>query len=193
MRRLPFFSILILCSAAFVSGQLLPGKPAKETKPTASKAKPTPKPTPKPLTKQKSTGSNIIKEGVGIDGVTVGKSTSKDVIKKFGKVYRWEVNKKYSYQMTYPEVGASFYFCQNDKREEIFLIELKSPFKGKTSKGVSIGKSTKEETEKLYGKPKDGFEYPGINFYYNRYGNRNLITEIDVLEKSGMRQCDAKK
>lgn len=58
---------------------------------------------------------------------------------------------------------------------------------------MSIRKSTKEETEKLYGKPKDGFEYPGINFYYNRYGNRNLITEIDVLEKSGMRQCDAKK
>lgn len=135
----------------------------------------------------------IIKEGVGIDGLVVGKSTSADVIKKYGKVYRWEVNKKYSYQMTYAELGLSFYMCQNDKREEIFLIEIKSPFRGKTSKGVTIARSTKEETEKIYGKPTEGFQYPGIHFYYNKYGNRNLITEIDILEKSGMRQCDAKK
>ncbi|MFT3742702.1 MAG: hypothetical protein QM785_00275 [Pyrinomonadaceae bacterium] len=187
MRKVLFLSVIILYSAVLISGQLLPGKPTKQTKPIAAKPKPTPTPTAKPGS------SKVIKEGIGIDGVTVGKSTSKDVIKKFGKVYRWEVNKKYSYQMTYPDAGVSFYFCQNDKREEIFLIELKSPYKGKTSRGITLGKSTKEETEKIYGKPKDGFEYPGINFYYNRYGNRNVITEIDILEKSGMRQCDAKK
>ena len=135
----------------------------------------------------------LIKEGVGIEGIKVGKSTSADVIKRFGKVYRWEVNKKYSYQMTYENMGLSFYFCQNDKTEEIFLIEIKSPYKGRTSKGVVLGRSTKEEAEKLYGRPHDGFEYPGINFYYNRYGNRNIITEIDIVETSGLRQCDAKK
>lgn len=135
----------------------------------------------------------IIKEGEGIDGLVVGRSTSADVIKKYGKVYRWEVNKKYSYQMTYADLGLSFYMCQNDKKEEIFLIEIKSPFKGKTSKGITIGRSTKEETEKAYGKPIEGFQYPGIHFYYNKYGNRNLITEIDIVEKKGLRQCDAKK
>ncbi len=136
---------------------------------------------------------NLIKEGVGIEGIKVGRSTSADVIKRFGKVYRWEVNKKYSYQMTYDNLGLSFYFCQNDKTESIFLIEIKSPYKGRTSKGVVLGRSTKEETEKLYGKPRDGFEYPGINFYYNRYGKRNIISEIDIVETSGLRQCDAKK
>lgn len=141
-------------------------------------------------TKQKL---NIIKEGVGIQGVTVGKSTSEDVIRRFGKVYRWEINRKYSFQMTYLELGLSFYMCQRDKREEIFLIEIKAPFKGKTSRGIILGKSTKEETEKVYGKPHDGFEYKGINFYYNKYGNRKLITEIDVLENSGMKQCDDAK
>ncbi len=135
----------------------------------------------------------VIREGVGIDGIAVGRSTSADVIKKYGKAYRWEVNKKYSFQMTYPERGLSFYFCQNDKREGIFLIEIKAPFRGKTANGVTLAKSTKEETEKIYGKPKEGFQYPGIHFYYNRYGNRNLITEIDIIEKSGIRQCDAKK
>jgi hypothetical protein len=142
---------------------------------------------------QTSKQLKVIKEGSGIDGIVVGRSTSADVIKKYGKVYRWEVNKKYSYQMTYPDLGLSFYMCQNDKREEIFLIEIKSPFRGKTTKGVTLAKSTKEETEKIYGPPKNGFEYPGIQFYYNRYGKRNLITEIDIVEKTGLRQCDAKK
>jgi len=155
--------------------------------------KPTAKAQAKPTQPAKPGGLKIIKEGVGIDGIVVGRSTSKDVIKKFGKVYRWEVNKKYSYQMTYDNAGVSFYFCQSDKTEEIFLIEIKSPYKGKTTKGIVLGRSTKEETEKIYGKPKDGFEYPGINFYYNRYGKRNLITEIDITEKTGLRQCDAKK
>ncbi len=136
---------------------------------------------------------NVIKEGAGIEGIKVGKSTADDVVKRFGKVYRWEINKKYSYQMTYDRLGLSFYFCQSDKKEEIFLIEIKSPYKGKTSKGIVLGQSTKEETEKAYGKPKDGFEYPGINFYYNKYGKRNLITEIDIVETSGLRQCQDKK
>ena len=136
---------------------------------------------------------NVIKEGSGIEGIKVGKSTSKDVIKKFGKVYRWEINKKYSYQMTYDRVGVSFYFCQVDKTEEIFLIETKAPYKGKTSKGIILGSSTKEETEAKYGSPKQGFEYPGINFYYNKYGKRNIITEIDILESTGLRQCKERK
>lgn len=139
---------------------------------------------------QTVTKPNVIKEGVGVMGIKVGSSTSKDVVKKFGKVYRWEINKKYSYQMTYDRSGVSFYFCQQDKKEVIFLIEMKAPFKGTTTKGVTLGTTTKEETEKLYGKPKDGFEYPGINFYYNKYGKRNVISEIDILETKGLRQCD---
>jgi len=136
---------------------------------------------------------NVIREGVGIEGIRVGKSTSNDVIKRFGRVYRWEKNKKYSFQMTYDAHGLSFYMCQSDKSAVIFLIEIKSPYKGKTSRGVVLGKSTKEETEKIYGKPRDGFEYKGVNFYYNKYGKRKVITEIDILENTGIRQCDARK
>jgi len=136
---------------------------------------------------------NVIREGVGIEGIRVGRSTSNEVIKRFGRGYRWEKNKKYSFQMTYDSLGLSFYMCQSDKSEVIFLIEIKSPYKGKTSRGVVLGKSTKEETEKIYGKPRDGFEYTGVNFYYNKYGKRKVITEIDILENAGIRQCDARK
>ena len=95
--------------------------------------------------------------------------------------------------MTYDRVGLSFYMCQSDKHKVIFLIEIKSPYKAKTSRGVILGKSTKEETEKIYGKPLTGFQYKGINFYYNNYGTRKLISEIDVLENAGIRQCKAGK
>jgi hypothetical protein len=132
---------------------------------------------------------NLVREGRGIDGVTVGKSTMADVAKKYGKRYRWEINKKYSYQMTYDRLGLSFYMCQEDKRKQIFLIEIKHPYKAKTAKGVILGKSTREETEKVYGKPHDGFEYRGVSFYYNKFGKRNLISEIDITENSGRRQC----
>lgn len=131
-------------------------------------------------------------EGKGLEGIVVGKSTMGDVMKKFG-TYRWEVNKKYSYQMTYDKLGLSFYICQSDKLREVFLIEIKSPYKAKTSKGIILGKSTKEETEKIYGAPNDGFEYPGISFYYNKFGSRNVISEIDITEKSGIRQCKVNK
>jgi len=134
-----------------------------------------------------------IKEGVGVGGIRVGKSTSADVIKKYGKSFRREINKKYSYQLTYDRAGLSFYFCQNDIRDEVFLIEIKAPFMGRTSRGVVLGRSTKEETEKIYGKSPDGFKYKGVHFYYNKYGRRNLITEIDVVENSGIRQCGEKK
>lgn len=135
----------------------------------------------------------IIYEGKGIEGIAVGKSTMNDVARKFGKNYRREVNKKYSYQMNYDRLGLAFYLCQSDKKKEIFLIEIKSPYKAKTSKGVILGKSTKEETEKIYGKPKDGFEYRGVSFYFNTFGSRRIISEIDVTENSGIRQCRAEQ
>ena len=140
----------------------------------------------------KKTG-NLIKEGGGVDGINVGVSTSDDVIKKYGKVYLWEKNQKYSYQMTYLDRGLSFYMCQADKKEVIFLIEIKPPFQGKTSKGLALGQSTKEEAEKLYGPPldtHDDLEYPGVNLIFSKSGNRTVVSEIDIVESSGIRQCD---
>lgn len=127
--------------------------------------------------------------GKGIDGVVIGKSTMDDVIKKFGTEYRWVVNKKYSFQMNYYRLGIAFYMCQADKKKEIFVIEMKAPFKVKTQRGVILGKSTVEEIEKKYGKLKSGLEYRGISFYYNRINGKRVVTEIDITESTGIRQC----
>jgi hypothetical protein len=136
---------------------------------------------------------NVILEGVGIEGIVVGKSTMDDVIKKFGKDYNWITNKKYSYQMTYAKLGLSFYICQADRRKEIFVIEIKPPYRAKTSRNVILGQSTVADIEKIYGKLKEGLEYRGISFYYRLVGKKRVVSSIDVTENSGIRQCRENK
>jgi len=137
----------------------------------------------------------VVREGVGFDGITVGKSTDRDVIKKFGKVYKLQTHKKYSYQMIYPN-GMSFYFCQQDKRRQIFDIELRAPFEAKTARGIAIGKSTLEDIFKIYGKKKprsDGLpdlQYSGVSFFYKKTRGKNIVTVIDIVEKPEIRQCE---
>jgi hypothetical protein len=131
----------------------------------------------------------VVKEGGGFNGLKIGKSTMADVVKKYGKDYKWITNKKYSYQMTYAKLGLAFYMCQADKNKEIFDMEIRAPFQAKTTKGVILGKSTLEDIYKIYGKSKDGLEYRGVNFFYANYKGRKTVTVIDIVENSGIRQC----
>lgn len=139
-------------------------------------------------TKQKI---KVVREGIGFDGIVVGKSTDSDVIKKFGKKFELKKHRKYSYQMVYPN-GVSFYYCQSDKRRQIFDIELRAPFEGKTSRGITLGKSTLEEIYRIYGKKAkdEGLQYRGVSFYYKKRNGKNIVTVIDIVENKGIRQCD---
>ncbi len=141
---------------------------------------------------EKSQKTNVAVEGVGIEGVKVGKSTKSEIEKKLGKNYKWITNKKYSYQMTYPN-GVSFYFCQAEKQPQVFDIEMRSPYEVKTSRGVVLRKSTLAEVEKIYGKAQTGLRYRGIEFYYDTVGGKKLVTTIDVVENKGLRQCATEK
>lgn len=135
---------------------------------------------------------NIAGEGVGVEGISVGKSTKRDVEKKFGKKYKWEKNGKYSFQMTYKN-GLSFYLCQSDQQQEIFDIEMRSPYKVKTSKGIILKASTLEDVNKIYGKAKEGLRYRGVEFYYTKIKGKNIVTVIDIVEPRGLRQCEENK
>lgn len=131
----------------------------------------------------------VLKEGVGFDGVSVGRSTSDDVVKKFGKGYNLVKHKKYSAQMVYPG-GISFYYCQSDRRKTIFDIELRAPFQARTGKGIVLSKSTLEDVYKIYGKSADGLEYRGVSFFYQKQrSGKKVVTVIDIVENSGIRQC----
>lgn len=137
-----------------------------------------------------------IKEGVGVRGIIVGKSTVKDVEARLGKPDKVVLHKKYSKQLLYRELGLSFYSCQSDKKQKIFVIEIKRPFKGKTTRGVELGSSIRKDVEKLYGsgnKKYRGKEYRGIEFYYTPTKKGEVVTGIDIFEKSGIRQCKVSK
>ncbi len=134
----------------------------------------------------------IAKEGVGLDGIVVGRSTAADVIKKFGKPLRTVKYKKYSTQLVYPG-GISYYHCQSDRKQVIFDIEMRAPFYVKTSKGIALSRSTLEDVYKIYGKSKDGLEYRGVSFFYAKYKGRNIVTVIDIVENGGIRQCKEAK
>ncbi len=135
----------------------------------------------------------IVKEGVGLDGISVGRSTAADVVKKFGKPTKVVKYKKYSAQMVYPG-GISFYYCQSERKQTIFDIELRAPFQAKTSKGIVLSKSTLEDVYKLYGKSKDGLEYRGVSFFYQKQRNgKKVVTVIDIVENGGIRQCAESK
>ena len=134
------------------------------------------------------TNHKIAAEGIGVEGIRVGKSTRRDVEKKFGKKYKWEKNAKYSYQMIYPS-GLSFYICQTDTRQEIFLVEMRAPYKVKTSKGIILRESTLEDVYRIYGRKKDYLRYKGVEFYYNKIRGKNIVTVIDIVEPNGLRQC----
>ncbi len=136
--------------------------------------------------------ATVVKEGVGFNGIAVGRSTSADVAKKLGKDYKLKTYKKYSSQMIYPN-GLSFYYCFADNRKVIFDIEIRAPFQAKTSKGVTLGKSTLEDIYKVYGKTADGLQYRGVNFYYVNNKGKKTVTVIDIVENSGIRQCKESK
>jgi hypothetical protein len=142
---------------------------------------------------QSKSKEKIAKEGGGIEGLRVGKSTMADVVKKYGKNYQSKNFGKYSTAISYPKLGLAFYMCQTDKRKEIFDIEMRAPFAVKTSKGIILGKSTLDEVYKAYGKNKDGLEYKGVSFFYANYKGKKVVTVIDIVENSGIRQCKENK
>ncbi len=134
----------------------------------------------------------IAKAGVGVDGLRVGRSTRADVIRKYGRNFVTKKHGRYSAQMIYSS-GMSFYYCQRDRQQEIFDIELRAPARVKTSKGIVLSKSTVREARKKYGKPRRGLQFRGIEFYYAKYRGRNVISVIDIVENRGMRDCDKYK
>lgn len=136
----------------------------------------------------------IAREGVGIEGIRVGRSTMNDVVKKFGKDYRTKKHGKYSTSISYPKIGLAFYMCQTDRRKEIFDIEIRAPFQAKTAKGIVLGESTLADIQRIYGKKKDdSLQYRGVSFYYASYKGKKTVTVIDIVETSGIRQCTEAK
>jgi len=135
-------------------------------------------------------------EGIGVNGIKVGKSTKNDVIRKFGRDYELVTHGTYSKQLTYEKLGIAVYYCQADKKQTIFVIQLRKPFNVVTSKGVVLGESTVADVKRLYGEPAENEEfalwltYKGIDFRNvdlrtdeaNLLDDEMLINEINIYD-----------
>ncbi|HEY0428475.1 MAG TPA: hypothetical protein VGC76_11900 [Pyrinomonadaceae bacterium] len=149
----------------------------------------------------------VITDGAGIYGLSVGKSSRADVIKKLGDGYELIKHYEYSYEMIYHDSGLSFYTCQSDGGNELFVIRIQAPFKAKTETGIVLGESTFADVVRIYGKPKEkynnNYSYKGIEFYYDEeYADstddkveikQKKVIAINIIESNGLRQCGSKK
>lgn len=149
----------------------------------------------------------MVTPGAGIYGLSVGKSTRSDVVKKLGEDYELIKHYEYSYELVYSDAGLSFYTCQADGGNALFVIHMQAPFKAKTESGIVLGESTFADVVKIYGKPKEkynhNYSYKGIEFYYDEeYADSNpddaeikqkKVIGINIVESNGLRQCDSKK
>lgn len=110
----------------------------------------------------------VVNDGKSLDSLIIGKSTMDDVIAAYGNDYKLIKHKEYSYEMLYKNLGLSFYSCQADPNKEIFVIEMQSPFKAITGKGLKLGESTFADIYKIYDirqKNRSALAFSGISFY----------------------------
>ncbi|MCW7471736.1 hypothetical protein [Leptospira kanakyensis] len=127
--------------------------------------------------KVQNTNFVMIKEGIGIEKVIVGKTTFNDIVLTYGKEYNKINHLNYSYEINYSKLGLAFYYKYADKTKTIYAIKLKSPFNARTHKGIALGRSKMEDVISIYGPPKWRTtekgktwwnEYKGIEFHVEK-------------------------
>lgn len=138
-------------------------------------------------------------DGIGLMDVKLSEINSDEIIDQFGINYLYKNTREGYKVLEYKDLGLSFGHEYGDDLKIIHLIDIYAPFKGVTSKGISIKKSVLEDVVKLYGtptlKPRKSWNglsvwecrYDGISFYIkndpnNTYDyfdeNENLNKEI---------------
>lgn len=139
----------------------------------------------------------LVREGIGITDVTVGKSTAAEVIAAFGKDFELIEHGEYSKEMRYAERGLTFWYCAQDRKQLIFEIGLRAPATATTAKGVILNDTPIREVIRLYGKPDwrtiaDGptwwVEYKGVQFHVRKETTVNQfpLDESKYLDKPVM-------
>ena len=99
----------------------------------------------------------VIQDGKGYSGIRINRSTRKDVESVFGSNFELLFHGGHSREMVYRDLGISFYWkpgysrLKGPESQKIFSIEFYFPFKGRTEKGISIGKSTVRDVIAHYG------------------------------------------
>jgi hypothetical protein len=97
---------------------------------------------------------SIIQEGQGLDNIVIGKVNRDSLKHIFPMPYDSIDHENYSTAIHYSQLGAYFYYLQNDDLASIFAMSFDTAFKGLTSKGFDIHRMTVKDMIDIYGKPR---------------------------------------
>ena len=132
--------------------------------------------------------------GIGIEGVAINYSTMDSVVANYGKDFALVEHNKYSFEMSYEELGLSFWYRYEDPEKRIFCIALKPASHAFTSRGIIVGKSRLRDVVASYGRSRFlttsanatwFFAYPGVEFHveYDRDRDPEGWTPEKILNR----------
>ena len=129
-------------------------------------------------------GEGFVTDGESLNSLSIGKSTMDEVVAVYGDDYKLIKHKDYSFEMVYKNLGLSFFSCQADPNKEIFVIEMESPAKITTSKGITLGESTFADLIRIYDLSAlgDRVEFGGMYFYAGK-DSREDGPEVDKNQR----------
>ena len=120
---------------------------------------------------------HTIVEGIGFDNYRIDSTSVEEVINDLGRNYKKIKHKEFSVEIKYEKYGISLYYYPEDSKKKIFSIEFYYPFRGITSRGIVLNKSTMLDVKAAYDSL-DWYttdnskywlcEYPGIEFAVER-------------------------
>ncbi len=145
---------------------------------------------------------HTIVDGMGFDKYKIDSTTIDEVIKILGRHYKKIRHKDFCVEIIYEKYGLSFCYDPEDSEKKIFSMEFFYPFRGITSRGIVLNKSTMLDVKNAYDSL-DWYatknskywvsEYPGIEFSVERemslpqfpldenLHSKKTITRIEVV------------
>jgi hypothetical protein len=129
--------------------------------------------------------NKLIIPGVGIDGIRINQTTSKEIEIKYGKNYDLVNHNNYSFEMYYSEIGLSCYYKQNDPIKMIFMIKLREEFGAYTEHGIGLDSDvTVAFISVLYGQKSSFSTSDNVDYAYLDYGGiKFYVDKIDAYSR----------
>ena len=99
---------------------------------------------------------SIIKEGFGVDDLSIRTLSVDEIKKRLGDNYDSINHNAYSVELFYKQYGTSIYY-KIESPNKILSISFNQDFKGTTEKGFSIREMKVLDMLRIYGEPSWGY------------------------------------
>jgi len=126
-----------------------------------------------------SNREHTIVEGMGFDNYKIDSTTIEEVIKNLGRRYKKTDHKDFCVEITYEKYGLTFCYDPKDSEKKIFSIEFYHPFRGITSRGIVLNKSTMLDVKNAYDSL-DWYTTENSKYWVSEYSGIEFSVERDM-------------